>query len=372
MLTLVPDLLALLARVLLYAALVAIIVVLGWALLRGPLLTLRERLARERVIGWGATDDIPRWAGVAGGALIAAFIVVSAGWYFGVSVPRHLPVRFIPSVAEVLPETSLVRAWYASDLPMPFSAGAVIRPSTEASPLIVTVNDIVLGGATGELFRVTAEGPLVRLTGLPGQRVRVTNIGAWDSTTHALSGVDAMYSGGRWQLDTSAPTAANTNSTFNIGNAADPMPGYALAPADADFSVSLLSDTDGPYVRVQAHRSVAFLQIFAHQPVSDVDGAPVLVRGQIRAHSTAAEMSLTLHDVVDANGRVVDKVSRLPAAEEWTTLWVRSPNVVHPSASDYFALGIVRVDEQDWFDIRELSVFAGLFPVAGEVQSASS
>jgi hypothetical protein len=254
-------------------------------------------------------------------------------------------------------------AWYAPGGTNPLRpAMSVAIPL--ASKHVLATGDVVFTRGLGSLVRLRADGPPVPLTAEPGQRVRVNNVGPWDDKQGSLAGLDAVYqASGQWVLDVAPLHAANTNPDFRLGTDAEPLTGYQMDPSDG-FTVARMSDDTGSFVRVTATQENAWVQVTAREPLATLDGAPVTLRGQIRAHATQpnAKVSLTLHDVVAEDGRVAQKISRSLASEEWTTLWAQLPNVVYPSPEDYFALGLVRVGEGDWFDIRELSLFVGLLP----------
>lgn len=375
------NVLQLLVRPLLYAAVAVGAAVLAWGLLRGPVTVLKGRLASEGQAGWRAPNELPWWAAAAGGLLVVVFVGLSAQQYFGISLPTRL-FGPGPSEPEAIADPAGVRAWYLPDALGPLTPGVRVVVGPGDAALVLTVDDVVLTGSTGDLVRLRAQGPAARLTGHDGQRVRVGNVGAWDQASGSLAGLDAVYQGGRWILDASPPRPANPNSDFREGSEDDPIPGYGLVavgspgdtgfrPGNANFKLTRLMDEGGAFVRVLATRSVAYLSVRGKEPLSTLDGPPVAIRGQIRAHSASGELSLALHDVVNENGRAVDQLSRAPASEAWTALWVRTPRATYPSSDDYFTLGLARVSEGDWFDVRELSVFVGVFPLLGDAPTSA-
>jgi hypothetical protein len=122
-----------------------------------------------------------------------------------------------------------------------------------------------------------------------------------------------------------------------------------------------MADASGPFVRVEATRAGAYLVLNGQGTLGTVEGVPVSIRGQIRAHG-AGKATLTLYDVVAADGTAKTYTAQAPAGEEWTTLVVRAERVVRADPRDNFSLGLFGVERGDWFDVRELSLFVGTLP----------
>jgi hypothetical protein len=327
-------------------------------------------VTRERTLGWGERQPIDLllpWVAAPAGALIVAFVALSATWYLG-DVPFSRSLFGRGPADEPLGEVSNARAWYVVETPDPLTAGAQVTIGPDRPKVILTLDDMVFSATTGSLLRVRREGPAARVRAEEGRRVRLTNVGQWDSVNRQFEGLEASYADGRWELDAPHPKAANANHDFELGDEADPLPGYRLVPPTAGFVASRMQDARGAFVRVRATRPAPYLEITGAEPISSLEGAPVHLRGRVRAHAAAAELTLTLHDVVSPNGRAVDLVTRAKPSnsDEWTTLVVRTPKVVYASPDDYFSIGISPVSVDDWFDVSELSVFVGVFPNLGD------
>jgi hypothetical protein len=219
---------------------------------------------------------------------------------------------------------------------------------------------VLLTGA-GEMLRVRGDGRAIRLVAKDGRRVRVVNVGMWEAARGELGGLEAEYRGGRWVVDARPMVAANQNSGMQEGSAREPIPGYWISPGEAGYVIRRMVDETGPYVRVEATRPSAYLVLNGQGILKTLGGVPVALRGQIRAHS-AGKATLTLYDVVAADGRAKTNTAQAAATEQWTTLVVRTDRVAPPDPRDNFSLGIQGVAEGDWFEARELSLFVGSLP----------
>ena len=143
------------------------------------------------------------------------------------------------------------------------------------------------------LVRLVADGWIVRLTGQEGQKIRISNLGMWNSQGGTLTGLDAVYQKGRWVVDTSAMRPLNPNSRFEEGSEKEPLPGFWISPGDAGYTITQMEDENGPFVRLQATRPSSYLVVTGQRPLAASKEVPVSVRGQIRAHSSG-KSTLTL------------------------------------------------------------------------------
>jgi len=222
--------------------------------------------------------------------------------------------------------------------------------------------DMVLSGYSGELVHFVADGWIVRLTGQEGQKIRISNVGMWDSKGGTFAGLDAVYKKGRWVIDNSAMQPSNPNNRFREGSKKEPIPGFWISsPGEAGYTTMHIEDENGSFIRVQATRPSSYLVINGNSPLAGLQGVPVSIRGQIRAHSTG-KSRLTLFDVVAENGRSEDYTVYGNTSEEWTTLTVQVEKILYPDPGDNFSLGLEEVEAGDWFDVRELSSFVGVIP----------
>ena len=222
--------------------------------------------------------------------------------------------------------------------------------------------DMVLSGRLGELLRLETDGGVIRLTGQVGQKIQISNVGMWDSKGGTFTGLDAVYKKGRWVIDSSAMQPSNPNNRFREGSKKEPIPGFWISsPGEAGYTTMHMEDENGSFIRVQATRPSSYLVINGNSPLAGLQGVPVSVRGQIRAHSTG-KSRLTLFDVVAENGRSEDYTVYGNASEEWTTLTVQVEKILYPDPGDNFSLGLEEVEAGDWFDVRELSSFVGVIP----------
>ena len=63
-----------------------------------------------------------------------------------------------------------------------------------------------------------------------------------------------------------------------------------------------------------------------------------------------------------ARGKTKTYSSDVEPSDRWKTLTVRVEKVNHPAPGDNFSLGLFGVKGEDWFDVRELSLFIGRLP----------
>ena len=99
------------------------------------------------------------------------------------------------------------------------------------------------------------------LVGQEGQRIRVSNVGMWDSKSRTFSGLDAVYQGGRWVIATSTMQPSNLNGRFEEGSEKEPISGFWIAPGDAGYTITACKDESGPFVRIRATRPSSYLVI---------------------------------------------------------------------------------------------------------------
>lgn len=216
---------------------------------------------------------------------------------------------------------------------------------------------IVMDTKLFTVFDLEKRGRALPLTGHEGERITVSNVGTWDGRSGMFSGLEAVYQGGRWVFDLSRMEASNPNNLFLSGTEEDPIRDWSVSPQGTGYEVERMRDESGPFIRVRATRPSPYLVIMGVKPLSMLQGMPVSLRGQIRAH-TSGKQVLTLYE--DTGGQIHDR--RTKPSATWTTLTLRVPKVAHLGPSANFSMGIFDVSEGDWFDIRELSLFAGILP----------
>jgi peptidoglycan/LPS O-acetylase OafA/YrhL len=218
-----------------------------------------------------------------------------------------------------------------------------------------------LVGTPGDLLLVRATGRVARLVARDGQRIRLSNVGEWDSATSGLKGLEAISLGGRWVVDARALRPLNRNNFLSEGNDTAPIPGFWMSPAGAMYTIKRMQDQDGRFVRVTATKPSPYLMLTGRDPLPALDGVPVSIRGQIRARSDTARMVLSLFEVAPRDEQAKNYRTQVDPAGRWTTLVVGTERTDH-DPRDNFSLGLVGVEAGDWFDIRELSVFKGIVP----------
>jgi hypothetical protein len=353
------------APVVLYAVAGLGLLVLTYGLLQPAWRSIRVKAQQEALENRSDADSlgVPTWAVLIGGLLALATLVLLAQSYFGLPGSRPAPQNgaAAPVADSVLPEASrpgVMNAWYVTGEGTP-SPGATLDVGPANKPVQVSALDLVLSSSSHNLSEVQPDGQLVQAQAREGDRVWLPNAGLWDRASQRFQGIAAVFSNGSWALDMTDVEAANANSDFRAGDASNPLPGYSVSPSDAGYTVTRMADQSGPFIRIQATRDAAFLQVNGGPPVTSLDGVPVTLRSQIRAH-TSGEFNLSVWDVVSDSGKVKSFTNRHQASEDWTTLFTRAQQVVYPSPEDYFSVGVVAVKAGEWFDVRELSVFVGV------------
>lgn len=160
-----------------------------------------------------------------GGLLAAVVLPVSVQVHFGASVRAVVP-SFLPVRMDRAPLEREVDALY---LPTQETSGPSVDAdvaSGEKSGL--KAGSFVLTGA-GELLRLRDDGRWIRIVAKEGQRIRVVDVGAWESG-RGYKGLEAVHGAGRWLVDAGAMRAANRNSDLREGGDGKPIPGFWISP----------------------------------------------------------------------------------------------------------------------------------------------
>ena len=293
------------------------------------------------------------WAGgAAAGGILATLLLllVTFGDRMGLPGTRQ-------GLEQPLADGANVEALYVAEM-KDVAGTRVITPN--GKPAVLVAGDTVLVGGSGEVLRLGRGAEFVRLRAREDQSIRLANVGMWVPETGKFGGLTAVYNGGQWRVDTQHIRAENLNSRFETGSFQDPIPGWSISPAEAEYEITRMQDNDGPFIRVRALKPSSYLAINGAAPLPDLDGLPVTVYGQIRAYRTV-EQKLTVHrpGVADAGLPMADYTNR---PGQWNGLSVKLPRVERPTTSDNFSLGLYDVQAGDIFDIRELSLFVGLLP----------
>jgi peptidoglycan/LPS O-acetylase OafA/YrhL len=352
------------ASLLIYVAAAVIGAALTFGLVEQPFLRLKARLggagglsAARASARPDARPDVPWWLALLGGLLVLALTELTVEAYFGRS-PLNRLTR-LTAAREVLPAgTSGLEAYYVPQSSAVETGQSVVDAS--GAPVALRAQDLALTGTSGQLWRAAADGS-VQVVGSTGQRVRLTDLGSWDPAAGRFSGLDAVYDGNRWTVDSGSFAPANPNSDLSAGGESDPPEGFWISPADAGYRISRVNDAGHRVLRIEVTRAASYLVLNGQGPLATLDNVPVDLLGQVRA-SSRGEMRLTLYDVVAPDGRAESAVDRAAATPDWTSLRLRGRRVHFPSASDNFSLGLSDVRPGDWLEIRELALYVGAAP----------
>jgi hypothetical protein len=275
---------------------------------------------------------------------------------FEVEVPSQLIIG-CRVVGQGIGEQADVRAFFVPEM-TDLGGMRVIAPDGNAT--LLAAEDTVLVGRWGELVRLGRGTQFLRLRAREDQSILLANLGMWIPETGTLRGLGAVFSSGQWRIETLGMQPVNPNSRFETGSSQDPIPGWSISPAGAEYEITRMQDNEGPFVRVRALKPSSYLAVNGAAPLPELEGVPITVHGQIRAYRTI-EQKLTVHRpaVADAGLPLAAHTTR---SGQWNDLSVRLPRVERPTESDNFSLGLYDVQPGDIFDIRELSLFVGLLP----------
>jgi len=208
------------------------------------------------------------------------------------------------------------------------------------------------------VFDLRPERAVLASPGVEGQRVRLSSVGAWDQDERSLGGLEAAFTDGRWVVDESPMRPVNQNPTLRQTDGRSPIAPWTTRPANAAPRLIWMQDERGSFLRVQATRSADSLGLSAYDLGPALNGAPISLRAEVRAR-TAGEVRLRLNKP-GSHARMFETEARDPGS--WTTMTLRVLNDDAVRPQDHYTIGIRRVADGDWLDIREVSVYAGILP----------
>jgi peptidoglycan/LPS O-acetylase OafA/YrhL len=351
------------ASLLIYVAAAVVGAALTFGLVEQPFLRLKARIGGGGMSSAAtsaradARPNVPWWLALVGGLLVLVLTELTVEAYFGSSPLGRLSL--LTASREVLPVgASGLEAFYVPQAGSIQPGQSVVDAS--ASSVSVRAQDLVFVGNSGQLWRATSTGA-VQVTASTGQRVRVTDLGGWDPVAGRFTGLDAVYDGSRWAIDSGSFAPANPNSDLSAGGDTQPPDGFWISPADAGYRLTRVTDAGHRVLRLEVTSAAPYLVLNGQGPLATLDNAPVDLRGEVRASSNA-EMRLTLYDVVGPDGRAETFVDRAAATSNWTSLRLRGQRVHFPNASDNFSLGLADVRPGDWLEIRDLALYVGAAP----------
>jgi peptidoglycan/LPS O-acetylase OafA/YrhL len=346
-----------------YLAATVVGAALTYIIIERPFLRVKDRFApgHRALRAKPETAFDLKWVLLLAGASMCVLLMGEA------AIRLHLGVLARTRLASVLPvtrevvhlqDTKGMTALFFSRLQdIPFDRPSAVlgggAPMGDGRPILV--------GDTGDLFLIRTNGQIARVVAQEGQRIRISNLGRWDDTTSSLQGLDAVAEEGHWNVDASGLAPLNHNNVLQEGDEKTPVPGYWISPSDASYTIKRMVDGSGGFVRITATRATPYLAVTGRDPLPTLNGVPVSVRGQVRAHSGAARMVLTLFESASKGGPSKSYRTEVEPVERWRTLVVAAQRF-DADPGDNFSVGLVDVEAGDWFDIRELSVFKGIVP----------
>jgi hypothetical protein len=298
---------------------------------------------------------VPIWMQIGAALLTLAFLALSVDAYFGPGLrTRVLAASSVgQSEALVVPP----RVLYA---PGAFVTVGQKGVGSEGQDRTIQEGDTVLLGGTGQVVRVGAGGRTTVITGANGTTTLVANLGAWDGDADRLAGVQARFQGDRWVLNDPG-LLANGPDLHPQGAPSEALTsGFSVVPDPDTARVRRVGDQARPAIRIRARRKAATMMLDTREPIQTLDGVLVTVSAVVRGQS-GGTMVLALEDVTDADRTVQAATDRRPVSEEWTKLTVRK-RILYPSSNDKVLVGLVDVDGDDWFEVREFKIVAGVSP----------
>jgi len=295
---------------------------------------------------------IPSWLSALGAILMVTVGVLSADAFLGLSTRS--------ANAALMPNVDSLDVRY---VPASLVAGArVVGDPTVPDLGIDPVTDAFVMSIDGTLFEIDGSGRLVPRQGRMGQRIVVTGAGSWDTMRQTMLGMPAIFDGTSWKASLSPVDAANANPVFSESTRREPLVGWTVEPANLKFTVQRMTDEHGYFVRVTAKESLAGLALTGRAPLADLDGVPLLARAEIR--STAIGYAQLV--VFDEDGPGVSTTYMATSTDrgDWVQLVTSATQIKHPSPNDIFSVGVVNMNNGEYFDIREFSLFTISLPPA--------
>lgn len=263
-------------------------------------------------------------------------------------------------------------------LPIDLTPRAMIAPATEAhfadaprvSPGVVHADagirerrvvpgDVVLLARDGGLVEVQADGTASRLLAKDGETVRVTNLGAWDARRQRLSGLDAVFQTGRWNVPLGDAARATTAWGFTESAANWQREGWSVNPPTVAFT--LLHEDGAAFARLTATSGESTIHVRGTRPATRLDGAPLTVRARIRTNRRDVSASLSVHDFVRAGNPNVT-IRTLNTSTHWADEILRVGPMHDPHRDDNYSLVVEGLGDGDWVDVAHLSAYIGILP----------
>jgi hypothetical protein len=250
------------------------------------------------------------------------------------------------------------RAWFMKS-PRPLLPGtSVEHGNAKPGMAILRKGDLALFGNPSQLYLLGDRKPKVVIAD-EGEKLLALNLGMLDENGMA-QGIEFTYQQGRWAPDMPDPRPINQDYDFSIARATNSVGPWRISTSrGGTYKVEHLFDETGPFMRVKSTSGARWLVIIGRFPENLADNTPVTVRGQIRS-TIQTRTTLHLYDLND-RGRY-EKVARSGTSlGSWEQLSL-SKHMRFPSPKDYYAIGLLRPKKGEYFDVREFSLFKGVFP----------
>ncbi|MDX2098550.1 MAG: acyltransferase [Leptolyngbyaceae cyanobacterium bins.59] len=336
---------------------------LTYGLIEQPFLLLKLGwLLRKPMRPWNFLTRDGWWVITLVSLFTWTLLQVGIQLYFGASTQtRFSPMlNFLGINQEQIVRSDPFRVLYVPSTNR-LSTNTLVTDS-QGKQTILKPGNIVLMGPPYQLRRLREDGRWVSLKLQEGQTLQVANLGSWNSESQAFQGLPGVVKSSQLTLDPSFVQPLNENANFQDSTLQEPIKGFSVSPPDGGYTVRLLKDARGSFVRISATRPEKHLVLVGSLlPPLGMDQVPATLQGSVRAHSTG-QITLTLYDRIDSNGKAEGYQVIKPARLEWQKLSLQVRNVQYPDPSDHFSLGLTDVQANDWFDVREFSLFQGILP----------
>jgi hypothetical protein len=161
-----------------------------------------------------------KWIGILGVLSMLVLVAFEAG------IRAHFGVFTQTRVASLLPAT-----WEQARLDDTQGVSATYYPSIERikqtsfSSRPPIPGEVILFGNPSDLLLIRSPARVIRLVARGGQRIRVVNLGEWDSAMAKFKGLDAVYIDRHWVIDSGTMRPVNQNSDLRQGDVEVPIRG---------------------------------------------------------------------------------------------------------------------------------------------------
>ncbi|MGE3908215.1 MAG: hypothetical protein AB7K36_02605, partial [Chloroflexota bacterium] len=229
--------------------------------------------------------------------------------------------------------------------------------------------EAAFSAATGEIWRLDADGSYTRLRGEPGEEITIESLGAWSTKDDGTTGLEAVFDQSHWRVATRSPKPINRNSTLRIqqDRTVRGWDVFSRGKVAVERRTSVISAAapEG-WLELQSQAPDARVGVRAGFDRDDFDDGPLMAVVSARAFG-GGKVWVRIGTSVDGDSVTVansngDDSRLVPATGEWESLVVRlEPDQLE---GDRAAIIVELADAQsgERLDIGKIEVFAGRYP----------